>query len=168
MAPINTRVVRRTQALFVAEGEAAFGTFCYEEGLWSQGKLPWISLAATLGERGSRLFEKSRTLRRMLRPLLPKPGEGPSEKSQVNGFMKLTLLGTGTDGRTLRATFRGKGDPGNRITTELFCEAAFCLGLPEERRKLPAVSGLLTPAYALRDTLMERVKRNPAFSLDWD
>jgi short subunit dehydrogenase-like uncharacterized protein len=48
--------------------------------------------------------------------VLPKPGEGPSEKEMDKGFLTVTGFGTGTNGHKVRAEMHFSTDAGYRDT----------------------------------------------------
>lgn len=98
-------------------------------------------------------------VRRALTAVLPKPGSGPSQAAMDSGWFTCDLVVEGEDGRKPRAVVRDRGDPGNRVTTKCVCEAA--LGLALDGEALPGGprrGGLLTPATALGDVLVRRLR----------
>ncbi|KAJ6593216.1 Saccharopine dehydrogenase-domain-containing protein [Mycena capillaripes] len=104
-------------------------------------------------------------LRWLLKKVLPKPGEGPSESVRKNGFLKVTNLTTAvpTPERATplqaKTVMVGQGDPGYLLTSVLISEAALSLALTP-RETLPAIGrrgGVLTPATALGDVLVDRL-----------
>jgi short subunit dehydrogenase-like uncharacterized protein len=150
MGSINTRVVRRTQALLGTE-------FDYQE--YSSFKK---SSGARMASTGGRVFESilgSGVGRLLLRPLLPKPGDGPSQKVMDGGFFETTFIARAKNGAVVRGVLKGQGDPGNRITVKCLCESAFVLALTDEPSRRPAVGmgGVLTPVTALGDSLVPRL-----------
>ena len=66
------------------------------------------------------------------------------------------MVGRSADGRQLRARIADRGDPGNRATTKMVCEAA--LGLALNADALPAGGGVLTPASGLGQVLLDRLR----------
>ena len=91
---------------------------------------------------------------------LPKaPGDGPSDETMNNGFFRCRLVGTATDGTVVRGQISDKGDPGNRATVKMLCQAARALA--EDRDRLPGSpgrGGVLTPATALGGVLADRLR----------
>jgi short subunit dehydrogenase-like uncharacterized protein len=63
--------------------------------------------------------------------------------------------GTG-DGRRYRAIAAGPGDPGYAATAVMLGQSALALALDGDR--LPARAGSLTPATALGEVLVERLR----------
>lgn len=146
MGSINTRVVRRTQALLATP-------FDYQEYARFDG-----AVMARLVSGGSKVFEAilgSGFGRWMIKPLLPPPGAGPDEKTMNEGFFELTLIGHADDGRQVRGILKGKGDPGNRVTVKCLCESAFVLASAGEA--VPGAGGILTPVSGLGDALVPRM-----------
>jgi short subunit dehydrogenase-like uncharacterized protein len=156
MAPSNTRVVRRSNAL----QDWAYGRrFRYSEAmsLGSSIAAPVASagltgaLNATFG-LGSRFF---RVLpRRLVERVLPKPGTGPSEKARERGYYKAETYTTTTSGARYVATIAQRGDPGYKATSVLLGESGLALAL--DRDRLSDLRGVLTPAAAMGDALLAR------------
>jgi short subunit dehydrogenase-like uncharacterized protein len=95
--------------------------------------------------------------RYVLDRVLPKPGEGPDEKSRDNGHFTVDLFGTTTTGARYTARVRAKGDPGYAATAVMLGESA--LALVHDRDVLPpSEGGVLTPATALGDALVARLR----------
>jgi short subunit dehydrogenase-like uncharacterized protein len=148
MATINTRVVRRSNAL----QDWAYGReFRYREVMKAN---PVVGAAITAGLGSLVAGLAFPPTRKVLDRVLPKPGEGPSEKTQANGFFKVEITARGESGRIHRAKVAAQGDPGYAATAVLFGEAALCLALDE----LPSGGGVLTPATAMGMVLVERLR----------
>jgi len=161
MAPTNTRVVRRSAALYAGWQEPYGPEFVYQEAL--KYDAPFACAKAWVTTSGLGLFyaalERPLT-RRLVEPLLPKPGSGPSVQTMDTGWFTCDLLAFATDGRRLGGVIRHAGDPGNRATVKFLCEAALALALDAER--LPGGSmrgGVLTPATGLGHVLADRLRR---------
>ena len=160
MAPTNTRVVRRSAALYQLWGEPYGPDFVYQEALKFDG--PLAAAKANLATAAFGAFVaamRSKTIRPIAQKLLPSPGEGPSQKTMGRGWFTCDLLGIATDGRKVRGTVRYAGDPGNRATVTFVCEAALALA---DRDALPGGArrgGVLTPATALGTVLVDRLRR---------
>ena len=150
MGSVNTRIVRRTQALL--------GTrFDYQE----YSKFSRASRARMVAI-GSAVFEsvsRSRLGRRIIRRVLPKPGEGPSEKVMNEGFFKCELIGLAKSGARVRGVSKGRGDAGNRITVKCLCEAAFVLAsrAADPMGAKAGGGGVLTPVTGLGEEVMPRL-----------
>ena len=161
MAPTNTHVVRRSLMLF-EQWHTPYGpNFVYQEAMrYDQpfGRVRALGAAAGLGLLFTAL--KRPITRRLVEPLLPKPGKGPSVKTMDHGWFTCDLLGIADDGRQARGRIHYDGDPGNRATTVFLCESALALACDAER--LPggqSRGGVLTPATGLGDVLVERLRR---------
>jgi short subunit dehydrogenase-like uncharacterized protein len=159
MGPINTRVVRRSNALFAQWDEAYGAHFAYQEYMKFDGALGWMP--ATGLSTGASLFQVALAspLRPLLKSMLPAPGDGPSEKTMNEGWFRCELLGFAENGQTVRGVIKDKGDPGNRATVKFLCEAALCLAV--NTNELPGGTtrgGILTPATALGDVLAKRLR----------
>jgi short subunit dehydrogenase-like uncharacterized protein len=160
MGPINTRVVRRSAALNAQRGEPYAPSFHYQEFTkleppLAQAKARALAAAMT----GFDAAMKNSAARLLLGAVLPKPGEGPSERTMTSGWFTTELVGRTADGRSARARFAFAGDPGNRATLRMLCEAG--LSLAFDGPKLPggaACGGVLTPATALGDALVPRLR----------
>jgi short subunit dehydrogenase-like uncharacterized protein len=161
MGVVNTRIVRRSSALYEEWQEPYGPDFTYQEYLKFDEPLAWLK--ATGVTAGLALFmgilQQPQT-RSLLQPILPKPGEGPSEQTMNEGWFTCELVGTAVDGRKIRGLIRDQGDPGNRATVKFVCEAALSLALQTD--ELPGGQtrgGILTPATGLGDVLAERLRR---------
>jgi short subunit dehydrogenase-like uncharacterized protein len=157
MAPFNTRIVRRSNALL----DWAYGRqFRYTETV-SVGSSPLAPIAsAVMTGVGNAMFAVGgRVLHRVPRGLvervLPKPGSGPSEKTRERGFYKVEAYTTTTSGARYVARMEQRGDPGYKATSVLLGECA--LALANDRDKLSDLHGVLTPAAAMGDALLSRL-----------
>jgi short subunit dehydrogenase-like uncharacterized protein len=158
MASINTRIVRRSNALL---GFRYGKGFRYSEvmslGKGAKGLFRASALTAGLG--GFVAAAATGPGRKLLGRLLPSPGEGPDKAARDNGFFRIRILGDaeGTPALRLLAKVEGKSDPGYGETAKMLGEAALCLALDTD--KLPAMAGVLTPASAMGAPLLERLRR---------
>jgi short subunit dehydrogenase-like uncharacterized protein len=156
MASINTRIVRRSNALL----DWAYGRrFRYSENM-SVGSSPVAPVASALFggfsnatfELGSRFF---RLLpRRLLERVVPKVGTGPSQAVQERGHYRIETYTTTTSGARYVAKIEQQGDPGYKATSVLLGECGLALAL--DRDKLSELRGVLTPAAAMGDALLAR------------
>ena len=155
MAGINTRVVRRSNAL---RGFQYGRTFKYREvqafGSGVQGRAMATGLAAGVGGLVAGLMLPP--TRFVLDKVLPDPGEGPSEDARRKGFFKIEHHTTTTGGRKYVAEIAAQGDPGYAATAVMLGESALCLALDGD--KLPDAAGILTPATAMGDALVDRLR----------
>ncbi len=155
MAGINTRVVRRSNAL---QGWTYGRQFRYREvtdfGAGVAGAVGASAMAAGLGTIEALAgFGPARAI---LNRLVPKPGEGPDEKARNAGFFKIEVRTRTSSGARYRANVEAQGDPGYAATSVILGEASLCLALDRER--LPQRGGVLTPATAMGLTLVDRLR----------
>jgi short subunit dehydrogenase-like uncharacterized protein len=161
MGAVNTRIVRRSCALYEEWQEPYGPDFTYQEYLKFDEPLAWLK--ATGVTAGLALFAgilQQPQVRSLLQPILPQPGSGPSEQIMNEGWFSCELVGTDVEGHKVRGLIRGQGDPGNRATVKFVCESALSLALQTD--ELPggqARGGILTPATGLGDVLAERLRR---------
>jgi short subunit dehydrogenase-like uncharacterized protein len=160
MAPINTRIVRRSAALY-AEWQEPYGPdFVYQEALKYD---PPFARAKAWGGTGAiagfYVAVRQPVTRRLVTPLLPKPGRGPSVQTMDRGWFTCDLLAMATDGRQSRGIVAYAGDPGNRATTVLVCESALALAVDADLPGGPRRGGVLTPATGLGHVLAERLRQ---------
>ena len=163
MAAINTRVVHRSNAL----SSKHYGDdFLYEEAMATgdgkRGKR--MARAASWGMGGLMVAMAIPPIRWLLaNTVLPKPGEGPSEKDQLEGGFDLLFLGTTPDGATIRCRVTGDRDPGYGSTAKMLSQAAACLA-----RDIPADTpgGFWTPATLMGDRLIERLVADAGLTFD--
>ena len=127
MAAINTKNVHRTNAL---RGHPWGRDFVYDErmltGGGAGGERRAKALARTARMQNAVLgFGPARELLR--RVVLPKPGQGPSQRERDSGRYEVLFIGETAQGRRLRAVVRGDRDPGYGSTCKLISESALCL-----------------------------------------
>jgi short subunit dehydrogenase-like uncharacterized protein len=155
MAPFNTRIVRRSNAL----QDWAYGrSLRYGEVMGSgRGPLGAVTAAGvTAGLAGALAAMSFGPTRALLDRVLPAPGSGPGEEAREKGWFRMVVDAETEDGRRYRATSAGPGDPGYAATAVMLGESALALALDGDR--LPARAGSLTPATALGDVLVERLR----------
>jgi short subunit dehydrogenase-like uncharacterized protein len=155
MAGINTRVVRRSNAL---QGWAYGRRFRYREVTGSGAGPAAPVLAATasaaLKTAGAGLaFGPSRAL---LSRLLPAPGQGPGEKTRRSGYFRIQIHTRTSAGARYLGSIEAQGDPGYAATSVMLGETALCLALDKDQ--LPDRAGVLTPATAMGDALAARLR----------
>ena len=156
MASYNTRVVRRSNAL----REWTYGrAFRYREAM-SVGASPLSPVIAHGTRLGLGALIVGLSLpptRYLLDRVLPKPGEGPNERARNAGHFTMDIFAGTTSGVRYTARVRAKGDPGYAATAVMLGESA--LALVHDRDALPPVDGgVLTPATALGDALVTRLR----------
>jgi short subunit dehydrogenase-like uncharacterized protein len=154
MAGINTRVVRRSNAL---QNWAYGRRFRYREVTgYGAGPLAPLKAAATGIAFGAVMagmaFGPSRAV---LELGMPAPGEGPSEKTRRTGLFRMEIHTRTSTGARFVAEVAGAGDPGYAATAVMFGQSALCLATDRER--LPGAAGVLTPATAMGTVLVDRL-----------
>ncbi len=114
-----------------------------------------VGLAKVLGGTGAMLaLSQLKLTREWLLSRFPE-GQGPSREQIASGWFEVTFVARSGE-RTLVTRVRG-GDPGYGETAKMAAESALCLA--RDRERLPARAGVLTPAVAMGDALMERLQR---------
>lgn len=163
MAGINTKVVRRSNALL----DFAYGKdFRYDEAVMSgdgfKGRLKGISAAIPLGLLAS--AKPGSFLKKRIDKRLPKPGEGPTLQQRESGFYNLKFFTTLADNTTIVGSVKGDKDPGYGSTSKMLAESAVCLATDN----LSEVSGVLTPSIAMGDSLLKRLQENAGLTFTWN
>lgn len=161
MAGINTKVVRRSNAL----SNYSYGKdFRYDEatlnGKGFKGKIKGILAAIPL------IFMTAKpksVLKSIANKLLPKPGEGPNEEQRENGFFNLRFYVTLEDGSSAMGKVTGDKDPGYGSTSKMLAESAVCLAVDE----LPKITGVLTPSVAMGDALLQRLEKSSGLTFSF-
>jgi short subunit dehydrogenase-like uncharacterized protein len=155
MAQVNTRVVRRSNAL----QDWAYGRrFRYREvtdfgaGILGRAKAlgmggGMVSLTVGLALPPSRF---------LLDRVLPDPGEGPKEDLVRRGFFEIEIHARTPAGERRVCRVEAQGDPGYGATSVMLGESALCLALDADR--LPDRAGVLTPATAMGSVLTDRLR----------
>ena len=153
MASINTRIVRRGEALL----DFPYGRdFCYEEataiGRGPGGRLAAGTLSVVL-RRGMQANSRGLPMR-LLRRLAPAPGEGPDPAAREAGWFKMLFVGKQGE-RVHQAVLRGQRDPGYGCTSRMLTEVGILLSdsTPDQR------GGVLTPRVAFGKQLLQRLPR---------
>lgn len=156
MAPVNTRVVRRSHALL---GRPWGEDFTYDEvmatgrGLKGTARAWGITtaLGAFMGAAATP------TLRGLLGRWLPSPGEGPDADAREAGYFRHLVVAQDAAGvPKAYARVGGDLDPGYGFTAVMLGQSALCLAV--DAPQLPDVAGVLTPSVAMGDVLVERLR----------
>ena len=155
MAPYNTRIVRLSNAL---QGWAYGPRFRYAETMsFGSGiTAPVLAGLVSAGTLGAVAAMGFRPTRAVLDKFLPAPGEGPSEKSRRGGHFRIQIRTRTSTGARYRCLVAAEGDPGYQATSVMLGESALCLAV--DRDRLPARAGVLTPATAMGDLLVGRLR----------
>ena len=155
MAPVNTRVVRRSNALL---GWAYGRRFRYRAvvGFGAGPAAPVKAAAATAALAALAAGLARRPTRALLARFLPAPGEGPSEAARRGGYFRMSLHARTSSGARYVAHVAARGDPGYAATAVMLGQSALCLA--RDRDRLPARAGVLTPATAMGTALLDRLR----------
>jgi short subunit dehydrogenase-like uncharacterized protein len=155
MGSINTRVVRRSNAL---QGWAYGRRFRYREKMaMGSGLAGRAKATALVGGLGAFMGALSLPpTRYALDRFLPKPGEGPGDEARANGFFKIDIHTRTAAGERYVCRVAAKGDPGYAATAVMLGESALCLA--QDRERLPDRAGVLTPATAMDGALVDRLR----------
>tara|TARA_B110000196_G_scaffold298018_1_gene289565 strand:- start:2193 stop:3410 length:1218 start_codon:yes stop_codon:yes gene_type:complete len=162
MAAINTKIVRRSNAL---SGYAYGKDFRYDEATLSgkglKGRVKGFISVIPIGLMMS--AKPGSLLKRIIDKILPKAGEGPNKKQRENGFYNLRFYITYEDGSKALAKVIGDMDPGYGSTSKILSEAAICLAKDE----LSYLGGVLTPSTAMGDKLLSRLEKNAGLTFSY-
>jgi short subunit dehydrogenase-like uncharacterized protein len=155
MAQVNTRVVRRSNALM---GWAYGREMRYREvmGFGSGALSPVLAAGAAAGFGAMYAGMQWGPTESLISRAAPSPGEGPSERARENGYYRIETHTRATDGRHYLCRIAAEGDPGYKATAVMFGESALALALDGER--LPDRAGVLTPASAIGVALADRLR----------
>ncbi len=154
MAPVNTRVVRRSHAL---AGLPWGDDFVYREVMSTPGSVRGAAMAAaiTAGLGAIAIALSPPALRDRLARRAPKPGEGPSPELRARGYWTLRLVAEGKNDDALVYLVSDRADPGYGSTARMLGEAALCLA----RDALSSPGGVQTPSIAMAQPLLDRLRR---------
>jgi len=157
MAPYNTRIVRRSNAL---TGWSYGRRFRYREVMRTGSGLqgPVLAGAISAGLASAAVGFALPPSRFLLDRLLPRPGSGPSEKTMRDGHFRVRVHARTTSGAGYVATVAAKGDPGYAATAVMLAESALCLADDGAQESLPRRAGVLTPATGIGLPLVERLR----------
>ena len=165
MGPMNTKIVRRSNALL---GYPYGKDFRYDEAqLVGSGPAGWLKakikalkfaglIAATAAPPTRPLVKKY---------VLPKPGEGPDQETRETGQWGVILVGK-LDDTIMRARIRGEGDPGTESTSRMIVESALCLA--QDADQIEVGGGSWTPSSAMGELLLNRLTAHAGLSFELD
>jgi short subunit dehydrogenase-like uncharacterized protein len=159
MAVVNTRVVRRTNALL----DFPWGMeFRYDEAVLCKSRFRARQLAVATGA-GMAVMALGPT-RKLVQRFLPAPGEGPTRKQREAGFYELFFYGVHPTSRDddMLVKVTGDMDPGYGSTSKMLGESAVCLALDD----LQVKGGFWTPASAMGSLLLDRLTARAGLSFE--
>jgi len=159
MAAINTRVVRRSNALL---GFPWGKDFRYNEATLNKSRYKAM-MTTVAGGVGLVALALGPT-RRLAERFLPKPGEGPTREQREAGYYEVFFRGIDPGDRSRDTVLRVSGelDPGYGSTARMLGEAAVCLAKDE----LAVGGGFWTPAAALDGKYLERLISKAGLSFE--
>ncbi len=164
MASFNTRIVRLSNTLT----DWSYGRgFRYREqpDFGSSPVSPLLAGAMAVGLGGTVAGLSWKPTRLVLDRFLPRPGEGPSEARRSAGRFRFEIRATTSSGARYVTKVGADYDPGYSGTAVMLGQSALCLALDTDI--LPARAGVLTPATAMGDVLVERL-RGQGFTFEVD
>jgi short subunit dehydrogenase-like uncharacterized protein len=155
MAGINTRVVRRSNAL---QGWAYGRRLRYREVMDFGSSVAGAAIASAVGAGmvAAQVGAGFGPTRAILERVLPAPGEGPNDRARKAGFYKIEVRTRTSSGARYVARVEAQGDPGYAATSVILGESALCLAF--DRDKLAGRGGVLTPSTAMGLSLVERLR----------
>lgn len=101
-----------------------------------------------------KFFARFAPVRSVLLKLIKKSGEGPPEDEMEKNWFKIRFIAECGD--QITQTEVAGGDPATKETAKMLAESALCLA--RDREALPDASGVLTPAQAMGDVLLNRLQ----------
>lgn len=164
MAVINTRIVHRSNLLL----DYNYGRdFKYDEAMWMQdgvkGQLMSYGLSiGLLGFATAMSFKPSRDF--LSKHILPKSGDGPSKSEQDNGYFDIRFFGETASNESISTKVTGDRDPGYGSTSRMLAQSALCLA--QDISKEDVKGGFWTPASAMGDKLLARLKAHAGISFE--
>ncbi len=159
MAGYNTRLVRRSWSLTQGSEPLVYDEVM-DTGRGWRGRA--AALALTGGLAGLMAAMSTPPGRVVLDRLLPAPGEGPSEQRRRDGMFEMQTQVTTSTGARYVVTVAAPYDPGYDGTAVMLGQAGLALVASEGSAER---GGVLTPATALGEALVERLRRH-GFTLD--
>ncbi|GAA4104570.1 saccharopine dehydrogenase family protein [Zhongshania borealis] len=141
MATINTKNIHRSNYL---QNHSYGEDFVYDEMLLTGPGEAGEAIAKAVAADTSMATDQTQ------------PGEGPTKEQRETGYYDILFDGETKDGETLRAAVKGDMDPGYGSTSKMIAEAAVCLVM----NPAPDAGGVMTPASALGNHLIERLQSN--------
>lgn len=158
MAQINTRVVRRSNALL---GYPYGRQFRYRERTvmprGARGAV--LAQATSLGLLTVAGLGRLALGRSLIRRVIPAAGQGPTREQRERGGFRIVVRGRAKDHTEGALRIVGKADPGYGETAKMLAESALLL------TENVQTTGVTTPAAALSMALVERLR---AAGMDWD
>ena len=141
MATINTKNIHRSNYLL---GHSYGDDFVYDEMM--------LTGPGDQGEAMAKAVAEDKSMANDPR----QPGEGPSKEERETGHYDVLFVGSDGGGNQVSVSVQGDKDPGYGSTSKMIAESAVCLLLNPNNE----VNGILTPASAMGESLIERLQAN--------
>lgn len=151
MAYINIEVVRRGVALSRDDSK---NPIKYRESIVAEGFMDAFSMLIGLLLLGSLIVNP--ITRSFVKMLMPKPGEGPSEKEMHDGFLCVTGYGIGADSHKAESVMYFGRDGGYTSTARMLVESGLCLALDSAKHDY-AEGGFYSPSSLMCHPLLNRL-----------
>lgn len=165
MAPVNERIVLRSNALAAQMPESAATHFYGSDFQYDEAILTTDGIGGRCIATGASVFTFLFTLGAAIAPtrwalekLLPAPGTGPSEEVQENGFYDLRFIGRTDEGETIQVKVTGDKDPGYAGTAKILGQTAVCLA--KDINKAEKSGGFWTTASLFDERLLARLQNH--------
>ncbi|MCS6857261.1 MAG: saccharopine dehydrogenase NADP-binding domain-containing protein [Sandaracinaceae bacterium] len=158
MARVNVPIVYRSAWILRRENKIPPSFWPYDEVMEMKGGALEGALRASLftaGFVGAQAVLSFGLGRSLFASFAPSPGEGPPQSLQEKGYFESHFIAEGEKG-LVQLRFRGEGDPGYGATSRMLGESAMCLA----RDLLESRSGFYTPASAMGDALVQRLRQH--------
>lgn len=155
MAPINERMVLRSNAIAPYHPD-----FRYNEAVITGPGVAGAFAAKALARAarvGTFALRFPKLIGFLENKVLPKPGEGPTEKQQAEGSFDLRFFGTSSSGKKITAKVTGQGDPGYASTAKMLSQAAVSLAL--DVSKTEKAGGFWTTATVFDERFIKRLEK---------
>ncbi|ORZ14835.1 saccharopine dehydrogenase [Lobosporangium transversale] len=176
MSSSNEKIVKRSHGLALEADGVGYGpNFSYSESMSTSGL--FAATIATIGVGiGGAALAVGPIRRFVQKRFLPAPGTGPSDEDIAKGHFTIKVIGesdvpadvSGTSAEShapvkVMAVVQG-GEPGYSETCKYLAESALCLVQDEERIRSEnrVQGGVLTPAYAFGQVLVDRLRSHDA------
>lgn len=160
MEAINTRIVHRSNALLNNQ----YGSdFLYSEAMLLKSAFAGKTMGFALNMFNLAVaLPPSRWLRENW--ILPKPGQGPSQQEQQQGYFDLRFYARSQNDEQLTLKLTGDQDPGYGSTAKMLAQAALCLRYDVADKK----GGFWTPASLMAEPLARRLQAYAGIKIEFE
>ena len=154
MAYINIEVVRRGFALSKRSGNSPIK---YREAAVAESVLDAFTMWVGLILVGTLIINP--ITRPLMKMILPKPGQGPSQKEMDDGFLCVTGYGIGTKLQKAESVMYFPYDGGYTSTARMLVESGLCLALDGDKHDF-AAGGFYSPSSIMCHALLDRLTKS--------